>query len=192
MIQIDTSKYFWQTEKIRIRKTTVDDWENFYSNYFDSEARFFLDSEIELPRDSENAKNFWSQYIEKASDKNRFAFTIETHEGDYVGGASLGGVDERNGTFGLGMIIDRNLRGRGYGTAAMRILLDYAFNERRLHKYNSFVIEGNIASETMLKKIGCVHEGVVRETIFHQGRYWNEVHYGITAEEFNAKWKNKI
>ena len=190
-MDIDFSRYYWQDEKIRIRKATVDDWETFYSNYYDSEARFFLDSEIELPRDPDNAKEHWRQYIERSSENNKFGFTIETYDGQFVGGASLNGVDERNGTFGLGLVIDRNLRGQGYGTRALRILFDYAFNERRLHKYNSFIIEGNIASETMLIKIGCKHEGVVRETIFHRGRYWNEVHYGITADEFNDKWNKE-
>ena len=57
-------------------------------------------------------------------------------------------------------------------------------------KYNSFVVEGNIASETMLKKMGCKLEGIIRETIYHQGKYWNEIHYGITAEEFNKGSKD--
>lgn len=90
------------------------------------------------------------------------------------------------------MIIDRKCRGKGYGTSTLRVIFDYAFNERQLHKYSSFVIEGNIGSEIMLKKIGCKHEGVVRETIYHQGRYWNEIHYGITADEFNDKWKHTV
>ena len=91
--------------------------------------------------------------------------------------------------FGRGMIMDRSCRGQGYGTAATRILLDYAFNERRLHKYNTFVIDGNTMSETMMQKIGRKHEGTVRETVYHQGQYWNELHYGITAEEFDERWK---
>jgi len=188
-MRIDYTGYFWQDEKVRIRKATLEDWETFYMNYFDSDARFFLDNEIELPRDAENAKEHWRQFIERASGDKNFAFTIETHNGQYVGGAYLNSIDERNGTFGIGIVTDRTLRGQGYGTAIMRILLDYAFNERRLHKYNAFVVEGNIASETMLKKLGCVHEGVIRETIYHQGRYWNEIHYGITVNEFNEKWK---
>ncbi|MFQ8599662.1 MAG: GNAT family N-acetyltransferase [Oscillospiraceae bacterium] len=186
-MKIDYSKYYWQNEKVRLRKATVDDWDAFYTNYFDNTARFFLDSEIELPMNQDDAKERWRVFLEQTAEG--FVFTIENLNGEKVGSANFNAVDERNGTFDLGMIIDGSCRGKGYGTAALRIILDYAFNERRLHKYSSFVIDGNIASETMLKNIGCIHEGVVRETIFHQGRYWNTIHYGITADEFNAKWK---
>lgn len=187
-MKIDYSQYYWQNDKVRLRRATADDWDMFYSNCFDSAARFFLDSAIELPRNEADAKESWKQFVDDTEKSSSFIFTIESLNGEKAGSAFLNAIDERNGTFGLGMIMDFNHRGKGYGTAAMRIILDYAFNERRLHKYNGFVLEGNIPSETMLLKIGCRHEGVVRETIYHQGRYWNEIHYGITAEEFNAKW----
>jgi RimJ/RimL family protein N-acetyltransferase len=188
-MKINYLNYYWQNEKVRLRRATADDWDIFYLNYYDSNARFFLDSEIELPRNEENAKEHWRGFMENTAKSNNFAFTIETVDGKNVGSAYLNSINERNGTFGVGMIIDRDCRGQGFGTAAMKIILDYAFNERRLHKYNSFVIEGNTASETMLVKLGCTHEGVVRETIFHEGKYWNEIHYGITADEFNMKWR---
>jgi RimJ/RimL family protein N-acetyltransferase len=188
-MKINYSNYYWQNEKVRLRRATADDWDIFYLNYYDSNARFFLDSEIELPRNEDNAKEHWRGFMENTAKSNNFAFTIETIDGKNVGGAYLNSINERNGTFGAGMIIDRDCRGQGFGTAAMKIILNYAFNERRLHKYNSFVIEGNTASETMLIKLGCTHEGVVRETIYHEGKYWNEIHYGITADEFNEKWR---
>ena len=188
-MNIDYTSWYWQNDRVRLRRATVDDWDAFYTNYYDSIGRFFLDSEIELPRDEDNAREHWREFVENTAKGSNFIFTIETLSGEKVGSAYLNAIDERNGTFGVGMVIDRNCRGQGYGTAALRIIFDYAFNERRLHKYNAFVIEGNIASETMLKKIGCAHEGVVRETIYHQGHYWNEIHYGITAEAFNVRWQ---
>jgi len=69
----------------------------------------------------------------------------------------------------------------------MRILMRYAFYERRLHKYYGSVIEDNVASATMLKKLGCVQEGVRREQIFMNGRHWDEVLYGLTANEFRER-----
>jgi RimJ/RimL family protein N-acetyltransferase len=184
MKEIDYSKYYWQNNTVRLRPATLDDWDEFYYNYFDNPARFFLDSLIELPLTEEGAKAQWKESVESAKEKGQIKLTIETLNGLRVGSMNLAGIDERNGTFGIGMYIDRDHRGMGFGTSAMKIVLDYAFNERRLHKYQSFVIEGNIASETMLKKLGCVKEGVIRGTTYHQGRYWNEIHYGLFAEEF--------
>ena len=164
----------------------MEDWKEHYLNLFDNEARFLLNSEIELPFDEQIAEKDWKDWIGEGFDKNgRIRLTIETLEGVNVGSFNLHGIDERNGTFGIGMQINKEHRGKGYGTSAMKIMLDYAFNERRLNKYQSFVIEGNIASERMLIKLGCVKEGVIRGTTFHKGKYWDEIHYGLFAEEFN-------
>ena len=193
MREINYSKYYWQNDKVRLRPARHEDWIENYSNLFDNEARFFLDSLIELPVDEHIAEQKFKNFLDEGFDKNgRIRLTIETLDGVNVGGLNLNGIDERNGTFGIGMQINREYRGKGYGTAAMKILLDYAFNERRLNKYQCFVIEGNIASETMLKKLGCVKEGVIRGTTFHQGKYWNEIHYGLFAEEFNKIHKKIV
>jgi len=190
MKNIDFSKYYWQNDKVRIRPIRLEDWKEHYLCLFDSHSRFLLDSEIELPFDEKVGEEHWKGFYGDGFNKNgRIKLSIETLDGINVGGYNLHGIDERNGTFGIGMQINQEYRGKGYGTSAMKILLDYAFNERRLNKYQSFVIEGNIASETMLIKLGCVKEGIIRGTTFHNGKYWNEIHYGLFADEFNKKWK---
>jgi len=113
----------------------------------------------------------------------------ETLEGKYVGYVNLNSIDERHGTFSIGIQINSDDCGKGYGTVAMRIIMRYAFNERRLHKYYGSVIEDNIASAAMLKKLGCVQEGIRREQIYMNGRHWNEVLFGLTSYEFN---ENKL
>jgi len=82
------------------------------------------------------------------------------------------------------MQIDRDHRGKGYGTAAMQLVLRYAFMERRLNKYYGHVLEGNIASATMLKKLGCEQEGVRKQMIYTDGRYHDEILFGLTKERY--------
>ena len=185
-MEINYSTYFWQNNLVRLRPVTADDWNTFYLNYFDSPARFFLNSVVELPLTEDGAKEAWNDFIENSKKVGLLTFTIDALDGHKIGGINLGKIDERNGTFSIGIQIGRDFRGKGYGTAAMKILLDYAFNERQLHKYQGFVIEGNIPSEKMLIKLGCVKEGVIRGTTYHEGKYWNEIHYGLFADEFNA------
>jgi len=186
-MNIDYSKYYWQNEKVKIRTANESDCENFYFNCFDSDARFLYEAELELPLNLDSAKEHWQQFLEASAKKNELNFTIETLDGKYAGSAYMYDINERHGNFNMGIILDRNMRGLGLGASAMLILLDYAFNERRLHKYNLYLVEGNVASEEMYIKLGCKREGIVRETIFHQGRYLNEIHYGITADEFNSR-----
>ncbi len=79
-------------------------------------------------------------------------FSIEPIDGITVGGINFNSIDERNGIFSFGMQIDKDFRGKGYGTSAMELILKYAFNERRLNKYYGSTLENNIASHTMLQK----------------------------------------
>ena len=111
-------------------------------------------------------------------------FSIETLEGINIGAINLNSIDERNGTFSIGMIIDGHHRGKGYGTSAMNILLKYAFFERRLNKYYGSVLDGNIASATMLKKLGCKEEGVRKQMVYSGGKYHDEILFGLTKDEY--------
>lgn len=55
-------------------------------------------------------------------------FTIEDLHGENVGGVNLNSIDEKNGTFSIGVQVDKDHRGKGYGTRAITILLKYAFS----------------------------------------------------------------
>lgn len=188
MNEINYKTYYWQNDRVRLRAMTPEDWEVHYLNCFDSEARRMLQYELELPPTIDHQKKSIEGFSNFNPDSNRLMFTIENLEGDNVGAFNLNSIDERNGTFSIGMQIDRNHRGKGYGTSAMTILLNYAFNERRLNKFNVSVIDGNIGSATMLKKIGCQEEGVRRQVIYTNGRYYDEILFGLTRDEFNKKF----
>ncbi len=154
MKEIKFENYFWQNILVRLRAMEQNDWENHFYNRFDTPARRLLNYEVELPPTITEAKSMVDDFTDFKPGTGRLMFTIENLEGDIVGGINLNSIDEKNGTFSIGMQIDRDHRGKGYGTAAMRIVLCYAFFERRLNKYYGSVLDGNIASSTMLKKLG--------------------------------------
>lgn len=91
-------------------------------------------------------------------------FAIDTLEGEHVGALNMNSIDERNGTFSIGRQIDKDHRGQGYGTRAIKILLTYAFLERRLNKFNDYVLDGNEGSIRMMLKLGCVQEDIRRKS----------------------------
>lgn len=184
MNDIDYSTYFWQNDLVRLRAMREDDWEEHYRSCFDSQARRLLQYEIELPPTVAGEKAMAAKFADFAPGTGRVMFSIETLAGKPVGGINLNSIDEKNGTFSIGMQIYREHRGKGYGTAAMRVLLRYAFCERRLNKYYGSVLEGNVASATMLRKLGSAEEGRRREMVYTEGRYQDEILFGLTRSEF--------
>jgi len=184
MREINYDNYYWQNDLVRLRSFEEEDWEGHYYNRFDTPARRLLNYEVELPPTVEEAKGMIDHFIHFKPDTGRLMFTIETLDGENVGGINLNSIDEKNGTFSIGMQIDRDHRGRGYGTAAMEILLKYAFCERRLNKYYGSVIEGNEGSSRMLQKLGCLEEGSRSQMVYTDGKYHDEILFGLTKEEF--------
>lgn len=189
---MDYSNYYWQNELVRLRAMLPEDWNLHYEDLYDSTARRRLQYEIELPPTELHNKQDTELFSNFDPKSGRLMFIIETLDGKPIGAFNLNSINERNGTFSIGMQITGTERSKGYGTAAMRILLDYAFNERRLNKYYGSVIEDNIASATMLKKLGCVQEGIRRQHIFTSGRYYDVVLYGLTKNEFNQLYRKDL
>ncbi|PAF32848.1 GNAT family protein [Paenibacillus sp. 7516] len=187
MREIDYSQYFWQDELIRLRALREEDWEAHYYNRFDTPARRLLECAVELPPTLAEAKHFTESFSNFSSTHGRIMFSIEDWHGEYLGGANINSIDERNGTFSIGIQVDRDHRGKGVGTRAVRIMLKYAFFERRLNKFNDSVLEGNEPSAAMMRKLGCIQEGVRRKVIYTNGRYHDMILFGLTKDEFMAK-----
>jgi len=180
--EYDRCKYYWQDDLVRIRRSRPDDWK-FHDKQIDSENRFYTDGTQELPSDEELWREKWENYINSNRDNDKWiCLAVETLDGEYVGGGNISGIDERNGTFGIFI----GAKEERYAIAAARLMLDYCFNERRLHKCSDYFYEGDTIFMPIHEKLGFKREGVKRQEVFHRGRYWDEIHYGLLAEEFNA------
>lgn len=180
--------YFWQGEKIRLRPMRREDAAMWQAEDTDSEGVRFLSYGIELPKSDKAAEEFGERYADFNGRAERIMFSIETLAGELVGGINLNGVDQKNGTFSIGSRIYRPFRGLGYGTEAKVILLRYAFHELRLQKYNIRCLETNAAMVRHAERLGCQAEGRIRSNVYTNGRYYDELLFGLTKAEFEARF----
>ena len=66
---------------------------------------------------------------------------------------------------------------RGYGTEIAERLLAFGFEDLRLDRISADVAIENLACIRVLEKAGMVREGVARDCIWAQGRWWTEAQY---------------
>jgi RimJ/RimL family protein N-acetyltransferase len=184
---LDYSRYFWQGQKVRLRPLRIDDAEQSFIASLDSSSRQFLQLGIELPTSVEIQKSVLEKHVDCKDTEGVIVFAIENLEGINVGGLSLHSRDPKNGTFSFGVIIDREHRGKGYATEAVRILLMYGFWEQRYQKCNSACAHTNGASIRLHKKLGFMEEGRRRRQLFFNGQYHDDILFGMTREEFDAQ-----
>ncbi len=100
-----------------------------------------------------------------------------------VGGASLFDIDDFAGHAEAGITLLPAARGRGYGTAAIILLVEFAFVRRNLRRIHLQAIASNTAAIRAYEKAGFVVEGRQREHAWVRGSYEDIVLMGILRSD---------
>ena len=183
--------YFWKGEKVRLRQFKESDISRKLEEYYDSEARRFLQDGItDLPpvTPEQYKKHFNLEDVELADNNlhSNIMFAIENFDGDFVGWINLWGRNPRSGVFNFGIGIFSEFRKMGYASDAIKIILRYGFYELRMQKCNSACCAANKASIKMHKGLGFKEEGLRRREIFTNNQYYDLQLFGMLREEFNG------
>lgn len=126
-------------------------------------------------------------YFEEMSDARDHLQLLITSNGERVGVIELESIDQENGVAEVAYWIDPDHRRHGYARDALYTLLDFAFDELRLHRVEASVYEFNVASLELLRSAGFEEEGVHREDAFVEGRYVDTHWFGILADEWREE-----
>lgn len=107
-------------------------------------------------------------------------------DNQYIGNVYLTDIDYINRKAHSHILIgNHSFWNGGYGTEAMRLLLDYAFNQRNLRRIEAVVLEDNIGSQKMHEKLGYKQEGFLRQSVYKDGVYKNQIYYALLKDEYN-------
>jgi RimJ/RimL family protein N-acetyltransferase len=101
-------------------------------------------------------------------DGTREGFAIVDAAGVFLGLALAAGIDDVSRTAELGYIVAPAARGRGTAAEALRLLTEWAFSERALHRLELRISVENEASKRVAARCGYVREGVLRSVFLKQ------------------------
>jgi diamine N-acetyltransferase len=105
-----------------------------------------------------------------------------------IGTTSLLNIDliNRSAEYGRLMIGDENYRGKGGGFAleAEVLLMKHGFYSLNLNRIWGRVLEFNKRVMALHYKVGFKEEGLLRQEIFKNGRYYDVIAIGLLVEEF--------
>lgn len=103
----------------------------------------------------------------------------------FVGFVRLAPVDQsnRSARFGIG-ILDPGRLGQGLGTEATRLALGYGFEVLDLHRVGLTVLADNVRAVAAYRKCGFVVEGRLRQTLFRDGKWHDDLAMAILAPEW--------
>lgn len=110
-----------------------------------------------------------------------------------VGNTGLLGLDFRNrSAFFVIRIGEADCRGKGYGTEATRLTLDYAFTALGLHSVNLTVAEFNVGGIRAYTKAGFHECGRQRQCCLMGGKLWDVIHMDCLATEFESPVLSRV
>jgi len=162
-------------EKVYLSPINLDDYELYVKWLNNPRITQYLDcndSLITLSKEKE--------LLEKIANEE-FSFAIIKKEDDtLLGNVGVTKIDYKNGRATLGIFIgDEDNLSKGYGSEAIKLLIDFAFKEIRLHNIALTVLANNPRAIKAYTKCGFVEYGRRHEAIYHNGEYIDLIYMEI-------------
>jgi len=125
-----------------------------------------------------NQRNWFQSLSDRK--KNRAMFTIINKTKIPIGICGFIDIDPDNKNAKIAIIIGKiDLHSKGIGSESMNLLLDYGFNQLKLHRIEAEIIEYNTNSIKFFQKFNFQLETNLRQAIWRKHRWWNIQKYSL-------------
>lgn len=139
----------------------------------------------------ESEKEWIIASAKKSSPGNFNIIDLETNE--LIGSVGLDKIKDVSRSAVLGIFIGNDkYRSNGYGTEAIKLLLEYGFKYLNLHSIKLTVLDVNVRAYKCYIKCGFKETGRDREAMYLNGKYHDVINMDILESEFTGDYiKNK-
>ena len=140
-----------------------------------------------------NIIDFESEKEFLISVKKEKMFAVRLLENDeLLGNIGFNSLDiiNRNGALGV-LIGNPKYQRKGYGTEALKLILDYGFSFLNLRNISLSVFEYNEPAYNLYKKVGFKEVGRLRKTLEIMGKTYDVIILDMLNEEFQSTYIKK-
>jgi len=115
---------------------------------------------------------------------------VEKENDTHIGNVKLGPINwiHRKATFGI-LIGNERYWGKGMGSEATRLMVDYGFYRLNLRRVELGVYAEHEQAVRSYQNVGFQIEGRFRETSFHEGEYKDGLWMGLLRSEYKGENK---
>jgi RimJ/RimL family protein N-acetyltransferase len=110
-------------------------------------------------------------------------FVIEKKDGTKIG-FIIHFTVQPSGRIEIGYALVPDQMGKGYGTEALQILVDYLFLSKDIMRIQAATDTRNKPSQRILEKTGFKREGTIRKAGYVRGQWQDDYLYSILREEW--------
>jgi len=125
---------------------------------------------------------------EREDDARMFFYRTdpETCSGTAVGMGLVHYIHQKHGSGELSIIVNPARAGQGFGRRIMAHLMECAFRQHGLHKIYFHCAAPNTRMIDIARRAGFVQEGLFREAIYLDGKWFNTYRFGMLVSEYET------
>lgn len=133
------------------------------------------------------------KYLEENNSPESTFVIVTLDNNKMIGTVSLEKINWRNRTATLGIFIgDKDFRNKGYGTEAIKLILEYGFKYLNLYNIKLDLMGFNERALKCYEKCGFKEYGRRRKCEYLNGKYYDIISMDILSDEFNGNFiRNK-
>ena len=170
-------------ERLKLRALEPQDVETLYK--WENDTAIWVASHTQVPFSRFILEQYIAQSHLDLHTNKQLRLMITTKEGQDVGAIDLFDFDPQHQRAGIGILVaEKQDRGKGYATEAVKRLLGFAFHDLKLHRVEAGCDVDNLASARVLEKAGLQREGRKRKVLPIRGDWKDNFIYGILEEDF--------
>lgn len=175
------------TERLCLREFKEDDWPDILVYQADPLYLRYYEWTGRTPEAAQDfVQMFLAQQQEQPRTKFQLAVTLKsTHQLIGTCGIRMASIDSHEGN--IGYELSPKYWGQGYATEAARAMVQFGFEELRLHRIWSWCIADNVGSARVLQKLGMRLEGRQRDKEYFRGRWWDRLLYAVLDHEWREQ-----
>ena len=177
---------FRKGNKVILRPILGKDVPKFFVWMNDPEVSGFLSRVLPISLEQEN--EWFQKYLKDTTKINLAIIDIENEE--LIGSIGIHGLDYISGIETTGAVIgNKQYWGKGYGTEAKMLFLEYIFHQLNLRKIYSEVMEFNERSINYSLKCGYVKEATLPDHYYKNGQYWDKIILALYRKPWEKLWQ---
>ena len=129
------------------------------------------------------------KFLEENNNHQSSFVIVTLDKNEMIGAISLEKINNINRTATLGIFIgNQEYLSKGYGTEAIKLILDYGFNYMNLHSIQLDLMSFNKRALNCYKKCGFIETGRKRENKYVNGKYYDTICMDILKNEFKESY----
>jgi ribosomal-protein-serine acetyltransferase len=122
----------------------------------------------------------------KFREGTEFEFVISNPAGDFLGICGLNSINEAYRLANLGYWLRTSATGRGFATAAVRQVIEFAFHRTGLARLEIVCAVGNHRSQRVAERVGALREAVLHDRLVLHGQAHDAVLYAVLRSRWGG------